>query len=37
MIRSKPKPTEDQVILDRLAEVGVPSAEGNVIGIYFYA
>ena len=30
IIRSNPKPTEDQVILDRLAaEVGVPSAEGN--------
>ena len=28
MIRSNPKPTEDQVISDRLAaEVGVPSTE----------
>ena len=36
-IRSKPTPTEDQVISDRLAEVGVPSAEGNFIGIYVNA
>ena len=33
MIRSKPTPTEDQIILDRLIEVGVPSAEENVLGI----
>ena len=32
-IRSKPTPTEDHIILDRLSEVGVPSAEGNTIGI----
>ena len=33
MIRNKPTPTEDQIILDRLIEVGVPSAEENVLGI----
>ena len=33
-IRSKPTPTEDHMnLIDRLFEVGVPSAEGNVIGI----